>query len=194
MSINLLETVQQNLGYPPLQKIDPNTQTIFEDDKTPNEDRFSQAAIPAVIVGTYRLAQSDEGAQFLLNTTSGANLVNKAFEHNLNEMVQSIAAYAKQSAEDPITKINVIADEVLRVIKENLPDGAGPAEVKTLLSSQLNHVLLYLPPALNMGVIVDDTTLDDNTHKMEGPLSSMIQNLGNLFTTPADKDELEKPV
>lgn len=194
MSINLLETVQQNLGYPPLQKIDPNTQAVFVDDKTPNEDRFSQAAIPAVIVGIYRLVQSDEGAQFLLNTNSGAELVNKAFEPNIKEMVQSIAAYAKQSAEDPITKINAIGDEVLRVIKQNLPEGAGPAEVKNLLSSQIVHVLLYLPPALNMGVILDDTTLDDNTHKMEGPFSSMIQNLGNLFNASADKGELEKPV
>ena len=37
MSINILETVQQNLGYPALQKIDPNTQQVLENDKTPNE-------------------------------------------------------------------------------------------------------------------------------------------------------------
>ena len=33
MSINLLETIQQNLGYPALQKINPNTQQVAIDEK-----------------------------------------------------------------------------------------------------------------------------------------------------------------
>jgi hypothetical protein len=32
MSINLLEAVQQNLGYPALQKIDSNTQQVVIDE------------------------------------------------------------------------------------------------------------------------------------------------------------------
>jgi hypothetical protein len=48
MSIHLLETIQNNLHYPPLKKIDPNTQEL----KAGAEHTFSQAAIPA---GTYRV-------------------------------------------------------------------------------------------------------------------------------------------
>jgi hypothetical protein len=34
MSINLLEEVQKNLSHPALQKIDPNTELVKENDKT----------------------------------------------------------------------------------------------------------------------------------------------------------------
>jgi len=57
MSINLLEIVQKNLGYPTLQKIDPNTQVVVADDKKPDEDKFSQAAIPAVLAAFYKYVQ-----------------------------------------------------------------------------------------------------------------------------------------
>jgi hypothetical protein len=49
MSVNLLKNVQEALGYPALQKMDPNTQKMIHDEKTPDEDLFSQAAVPAVL-------------------------------------------------------------------------------------------------------------------------------------------------
>ncbi len=49
MSINLIETIQNNLHYPALQKIDPNTQEVKVDNNTPDEHRFSQASIPVYI-------------------------------------------------------------------------------------------------------------------------------------------------
>jgi hypothetical protein len=192
MSINLLETIQQNLGYPALQKIDPNTQQVVADDKTPDEDKFSQAAIPAVLTGLYKSVQSDEGATAFLRGDNSTNWVSKIFDDNKKEAVQTISSYAKQSNEDPIAKMNAIANEAVKVVKENLPAEATAKEVKTFFGNQKNTILLYLPAALNMGELLHDTTLDDKTNKMEGPISSLVQNIGNAFSSPIADEETKK--
>jgi hypothetical protein len=193
MSINLLDQIQQHLGYPVLQKIDPNTQEVVIDEKTPPEERFSQAAIPAILTGIYSFVQSDEGAQVFLKAETGSELTDTIFRDNKKEVIEAISAYAKQSAEDPIAKINDIAGEALKITKEQLPVEAVAADVKNFFSAQRNHILLYLPAALNMGTLLHDNTLDDNTHKMEGPISSLMQSLGNLFSGSANAAETAKP-
>ena len=192
MSVNLLETVQQNLGYPALQKIDPNTQQVKEDENTPDEHKFSQAAIPAVLTGLYKYVQSDEGAGDVLRGDISSNWVSKIFDDNRKEAIQTIAAYAKQSNHDPIAKMNAIATEAVKVMKENLVADAGVKEVKLFFNTQKNNILLYLPAALGMGDLLHDATLDDNTNKMEGPISSLMQKLGAAFSTPVTEEEIKK--
>jgi hypothetical protein len=191
MSINLLETVQQNLGYPALQKIDPNTQQVVADEKTPPEDKFSQAAIPAVLTGLYKYVQSDEGATRFLRGDNSTNWVDKLFDDNKKEAIQTISAYAKQSDQDPVAKMNAIANEAVKVVKENLPAAAGSKEVKLFFSHQKNNILLYLPAELNMGELLHDTTLDDKTNKMEGPISSLMQSIGGAFSKPLMDKEIK---
>ncbi len=192
MSINLLEAVQQNLGYPALQKIDTTTDQVVENDKTPDEDKFSQAAIPSVLTALYRFVQSDEGATDILQKDVTTNWVAIIFDDNRKEAVQTIAAYAEQSKEDPIAKMNEIANEAVRIMKETLSADAGVKEVKVFFTDQKSNILLYLPPALHMGELLHDNTLDDNTNKMEGPISSLINSIGSIFSTPPTDDEVKK--
>jgi len=192
MSINLLETVQQNLGYPPLQKIDPNTQQVIADDKTSEEDKFSQAAIPAVLTGLFKYVQSDEGATEFLRADHSINWVSKIFDDHKKEAVQTISAYAKQPDADPVKKMNAIANEAVKVVKENLPAEAAIKDVKIFFKNQKNNILLYLPAALNMGELLKDDTLDDNTNKMEGPISSLVKSIGTAFTNPVTAEEIKK--
>lgn len=192
MSVNLLETVQQNLGYPALQKIDPNTQQVKEDENTPDEHKFSQAAIPAILTGLYKYVQTDEGAEDVLRGDISSNWLSKIFDDNRKEAIQTIAAYAKQSNHDPIAKMNAIATEAVKVMKENLVADAGVKEVKLFFNIQKNNILLYLPAALGMGDLLHDATLDDNTNKMEGPISSLMQKLGAAFSTPVTEEEIKK--
>jgi hypothetical protein len=192
MSINLLETIQQNLDYPPLQKIDPNTQQVVEDDKTPDEHKFSQAAIPAVLTALYKYVQSDAGAEDFLRGDNSSNWVSKIFDDNKKEVIQKISAYAKQSNHDPVAKMNEIATEAVKVVKGTLTADAGIKEVKLFFSNQTNNILLYLPAELNMGELLHDTTLDDKTNKMEGPISSLMQNIGSAFSQPVSDEEIKK--
>jgi hypothetical protein len=181
MSVNLLETVQKNLGYPALQKIDPNTQEVVQDAHTPDEDKFSQAAIPAVLTAFYKYVQTDDGAAEVLQGDMNTNWLDKIFPDNKKEAVQTISSYAHQSGMDPVKKINEIATETVKVAKANLPADAGIKELKSFFKNQRNTILPYLPAALNMGELLHDGTLDDNTNKMEGPISSLMHSIGTAF-------------
>jgi len=185
MSVNLLETIQKNLGYPEIQKIDPNTQQAKG-----AEDKFSQAALPAVLTGLYRYAQKDEGAEKILQVASSTMWINKFFEADKNEVVQAISDYSSRSNDQVETEMNVIANEAIKTVKDNLPADAGIKEVKDFLSNQRKDILLYLVPALNIGRLLHDDTLDDTTNKMEGPVSSLMKNIGSAFTNPVTGEEI----
>lgn len=191
MSVNLLETIQQNLGYPPLQKIDPNTQQVTEDKNESSEDKFSQAAIPAVLTGLYEYVQTDEGAEEILKAGSSTGWIAKLFDAGKKEVVQKISDYGNKSYEDTDIKMNAIANEAVKLVKENLDGDADIKAVKLFLSDQKNNILLHLLPALSMGKVVHDNALDDNTNKMEGPVSSLIQNIGNIFSSPVTGEEIK---
>ena len=192
MSINLLETVQQNLGYPVLHKIDPNTQKVVDDNKPPAEDKFSQAVIPAVLTALFNYVQSDEGATAFLKGDHATNWVGRIFDDNKREIVQTISAYTLQSGADAVARMNAIANEAAKVVKENLTDKADIKAVKVFFSNQKNNILLYLPAALNMGELLHDNTLDDNTNKMEGPVSSLMQSIGSSFSNPVTGKEIKE--
>jgi hypothetical protein len=191
MSVNLITVVQENSGYPPLKKIDPNSQefSIAKDEEITN--KFSQAAIPAVLAALYRHVQKDEGAADVLNIKTSDNWVAKIFDDNRKEAIQTITVYAQQSNEDPVARMNAIANEAVKVAKENLPANAGIKEVKDFFSAQVKNILPYLPVELKMGELLHDNTLDDNTKKMEGPISSLMQNIGSAFSNPVTGDEIK---
>jgi hypothetical protein len=192
MSANLLKNVQEALAYPPLQKIDPNTQQMVVDANTPEEDKFSQAAIPAVLAGMYKYSQSDEGAEAILKDDHAETWMNRIFNTKMKEVVQSVASYSKQSSEDPVSKMEAIATETVKQVIAGLPAGAEMKDVKALFNNQSSDILLYLPAALNMGTLLNDNALDDQTNKMEGPLSGLMQSIGNAFSKPVMDDETKK--
>jgi hypothetical protein len=192
MSLNLIKTIQENLGFPALEKIDPNTQQPENATDEVTEKKFGQAAIPAVVTGLYKFVQSDEGATEFLHENEATNWVAKIFDDNRMEAVQTISAYAKQLNQDPVAKMNAIATEAVKVVKDNLPADAGIKEVKTLFSNQRNQILVYLPAELKMGELLHDNTLDDDTNKMEGPISSLIKSIGSAFSNPVTGDEMKE--
>lgn len=192
MSVNLIKTIQENLGFPPLEKADPNTQQPVAGKDGIVTINFSQAAIPAVCTALYRFVQTDEGASDVLNIKNSDNWVAKIFDDNRKEAIQKIAAYAQHSNEDAVAKMNDIANEAVKIAKEHLPDNAGVKEVKDFFSSQVKDILLYLPAELKMGELLHDNTLDDNTNKMEGPISSLMQSIGSAFSKPVTGEEIKE--
>lgn len=192
MTIDLIKTIQENLGYPPLHKIDPATEKPVTDKDEFTANKFSQAAIPAVLTGLYRYVQRDEGAADFLNGGNGTDWIGKIFDDNRKEAIQTISAYALQSNEDPVARMNDIAKEVIKTAKANMPAEAGINEVKQFFSDHKNSILLYLPPELRMGELLHDNTLDDNTNKMEGPISSLMQSIGTAFSNPVTGDEIKE--
>jgi hypothetical protein len=114
MSVNLLETIQKNSGYPQIQKIDPNTQQV-----SGPEDKFSQATIPAVLTGLYRYVQKDEGAEKVLQVANSTNWITKFFEAEKDSVVQTIADYSNRLYGETESQMNAIANEAIKIVKEN---------------------------------------------------------------------------
>jgi hypothetical protein len=191
-NMNLLEKVQQNLGYPALQKIDVSTDKIIDDSKTPNEDKFSQAAIPAVLTALYKYVQTDEGATEVLNGNEDTKWIAKMFDEHKKDAIEMISSYSKESSENPLDKLHTIAKEAIKITKETIGENGTLMDVKSFFKQQKKDILLYLLPTLKMGELLNDGTLDDNTNKMEGPISSLMHTLGNVFASPTTEPEAEK--
>ena len=194
MSINLLEKVQEGLHYPPLKKIDPNTQQLHSDTATLSEERFSQAAIPAILVGLYKYSSTDEGAKDILHSGHSENWISKIFDNTKHEVTETIASYINEPKKASFEKMNVIANEAVKITKQNLPAEATGKDVKTFFSDQVNNILPYLTAALHMGDFLNDTTLDDNTNKMEGPISSLMHSIGAAFSTPETEEDKQQDI
>lgn len=192
MALNLLEAVQKKLNYPPLQKIDPNTQQVATDNSKPDEHRFSQAAIPAVLTGLYKYSTTDEGAEKILSGDISTDWVNNIFGNTENEVADKIAAYSYSPVEPTHARMDTIAAAAINLIRENIKEGATKMDVKNFMSGQKHDILLFLPAALHTGDILNDDTLDDNTNKMEGPISSLMHKIGSAFSNPPDEDEIKK--
>jgi len=187
MSLNLLQSIRQNLGYPELQKIDPNTgQENLPDG---NENELAQAAIPALIISLYKYTRGDEGAEKVLCNGISQQWLPSILGAACEEAVANVAEYANSSKEKTSHEMELIAKEAIRLIRENSPVAVN--DVKTILAAEKNNALLYLPPGLHLGDLLNDTTIDDKTHKMEGPVSSFMNALGNAFS-PSEKSKNEE--
>lgn len=189
MSIHITEAVQQNLGYAPLKKIDPNTQAVIIKNGSPEEHSFEQAAIPSILTAFYKYIQLDEGASSFLQNKYTNEWVNQIFGEQSLAAVASIAAYTRDLNDDPVILMNRIAEEVVAVTKQHLPSGADFKDVRMFFSNERNNILLYLPAELNIGGLLGDETLDDRTNKMEGPISSMVKSIGATFSTPVTQEK-----
>lgn len=191
MSVNLLERVQQNTGYPPLHKIDPNTGQPSSAAGTPDHV-FSQAAIPAVLTALYKYVQGDDGAEEVLRGDTSTDWVGRIFHDNLRDAVEKVKAFTDGDPVHSTSKMNSIANEAIKITKENLPANAGIKEVKAFFLNQRNNILPYLPPALQLGDLLNDNTIDDNVNKMEGPVSSLMKSIGSAFSNPVTSDDVNK--
>ncbi len=187
MPIHILETVQENLGYPPLQKIEPNSQKVKDDMGLLPEQLFSQAAIPSVLIALSEYSQDDEQARHLLKADTSFEWSNVIFGDSRTDVMNAIAQYCGKETGNFIPELNEIATEAVRVVKAQTTP-ATVSSIQTILKDARNDVLPYLPPSLQIGILLHDNTLDDNTNKMQGPISSLMQAIGGSFSG-ADSDE-----
>ncbi len=190
MSVNLIELIPQNLGYAPLKKIDPNTRDVVDSKKQPAEHTFAQAAIPAVLISLYNYSTTDEGAENILHGNISSDWTDIIFGDGKQEVINEIIAFSHDPAINVEEKLDAICNEAVRLVKENMPMEASITDVKKFLSGQRSKILPYLPESLHVGDALNNQLLDDNTHKMEGPISSFIRAIGNAFSEPVKDKEM----
>ena len=190
MAENIVEQIQQNLGVSPLHKIDPNTQEVKHKDEAPERETPEQAAIPAVLLGLYRYGGTEQGANEILHGHRSADWLSIFYDEKKDETVQKVAAYAHTSVEEATQKMETIAAEAVRIVKQQLVAGSGIAQVKDYITQQRKNILVYLPAELQLGYLMNDNTLDDRTNKMEGPMSNSMHFIERLFSgSTTEKNE-----
>jgi len=176
--MNLLETVQKDLGYEPLKKVDPNSQEIKSaGEMTPNQ-KLAQAAIPAVLAALIKYSDSPEGINLL--TGENKNWLKLIYQGKENFAAKQVAEYASVSEQDATNTMEKIAEESVSVVRQNLKN-ADAEKLRSYMNSQRHNILNHLPAALKIGDLLNEEVFDDRTNKMEGPVSSMMHKIENLL-------------
>ena len=174
MATNLVETIQINLGLPPIQKIDPNIQETKVKTPAQSQEKLAQAAIPAVLMALYKFISADKGANSVLDATGHTDWLGVIFEGNEKTAVDKVAGYAGVSDKEAESVMENIADEAVIVVKKSAGSKPTPASVRTFMNDQRHDILVHLPAAMQMGDLLNDESLDDRTNKMEGPISNLM--------------------
>ena len=177
MSVNLIQSIKKNLGYAELKKIDPNTQQTINDGK--EEDKLNQAAIPAVLIILYKYTRTDAGAQQIMTSSLTNDWLDMMLGDDTKDAIAKVSAYSDIPEVLAAERMELIAKQAVGLIRESNP--VSVQDVKNIVAAERNNVLLYLPPSLHMGDLLNDNTIDDNVTKMEGPVSSIVNAISNVF-------------
>jgi hypothetical protein len=161
-------------------------------EEDPTDQSFSQAAIPSILAALYRSVQTDEGAVAFLSKHQPDSWLPTLFGEKQDEVIRHISAYSGETTEYTFAKMQAIAEETVGVIKELLPANAAAQDVKTFFKNEKNEILTYLPAELQMGKLLDDDSLDDETEKMGGIVSGMMHKIGTAFDSTEAKEDMNE--
>ena len=189
MAINLVETIQKNLGFHELQKIDPNTQEVKKPENLSVQDYLPQAAIPVVLLGLYKYSRTEEGNSELLRGELQNKLLKTIFGNKTQQAIDKVSSYTGNTTEYTADKMEIIAWEALHILRNNLSGQNTAASVKSFLADQRHNILVHLPASLQIGEVFEDDTIDDRAHKMEGPVSNSMHWIEKLFPGTDRKKE-----
>ncbi|MBC7934802.1 MAG: hypothetical protein H7Y86_05500 [Rhizobacter sp.] len=186
MAENIVTRVMDKFQIESFIKIDPNTEKEERPgaDAGANSTQFEQALVTAVLAGLYKYGSTDEGARNLF-TTDNTSLLNEFFIDHKDDVTNGLATYGNVSAYQVNQLMEGVTTESIAAVKEAVGADAKPESIRSYIAGQRHNILVYLPPDLHFGKLIGDNILDDRTNKMEGPVSSFMHWIENLF---AEKD------
>ncbi len=179
MSINITEAVQQKWGCLPLQKIDPNTleplQTL---DSITIAEPLEQSSIIIVLAGLFKELKRNPTLNWGITST---NYLDFIFGEDKHSVVTAVANYAHVDTNKAIAGLEKASVITHQILNEQFKD--TPTEgIHEYIISQRNNILPYLPPALQSGQLLNDSTIDDDTNKMQGPISGLMHFFEKVFS------------
>jgi len=186
--MNIVEEVQKNLGFNALEKIDPNTQHVPGDDLAIGNNALAQAGIPAILLGILNRLELSPSLEQLESSQTGS-LMEKIFGESSQTVINRIEQYSKNTDKHSAQELEHIAAESLRVIRKKLGDQSTESSIRQFVAGNKQDILLYLPPSLELGTILQNNNLDDRTGKMEGPVSSFMHKLEKKFNVSGSRQD-----
>jgi hypothetical protein len=181
MANHIIEMIQKELGFPPLQKIDPNIQET-KDKLLTQRAKFAQAAIPVVLAGFFRYTRSDKCCNHFLADGRSENWLDEIFENKKEIAVEKVTHYSGLSFEAAELGMEAIAREAVKVILNGTGEKPTAEKIRLFMSSQRHNILVHLPAALQLGDLLHDNAMDDRTNKMEGPVSNFMHTIENMLS------------
>ena len=192
MAINILEELRKNVGMEPLLKVDPNTQEVKVTSDKEKENKLMQAIVPAVVAGVYDCVRSEEGLDFLASNKSTPDWLELFFGKNAPEVKQRLVIYTDNSGDAVQTHFNSVASEAVKVLRNAATENERRSSIRAIVGTQRDFFLPYLPAELKIGLLLEDTTMDDRTNKMEGPVSSLMHKIETMITGQESKEEANR--
>lgn len=183
--MNIIETIQQKLDYSTIEKVDPNTNQVKNEDLMENTERLKHAATASILAGFYKNTKNEQDANTLWSEKNSADWTDVLFGEKTNEMIQKVARYGHKANELAKTEMNKVGNAVMNIFSETTGEHDATA-FKNFMSDQRNNILPYLPLELELGNIFNDNTIDDQTHKMEGPVSGLMHAIEKVFSSPQE--------
>ncbi|MBK8710686.1 MAG: hypothetical protein IPL97_02200 [Niastella sp.] len=181
---NIIIAVINKLGMDAFSKISPNLEKegdVSHFNKRKKE--MEQALVTSVLAGLYKFGSTDKGANYLSNNPASDDLLKDIFGEHKDGIVNALANYCNIHTSDTNELMNKIGQVAVHTLKEEA--GTDAIKIRSYLAGQRHNILVYLPPDLQVGSLIKDDTIDDNTNKMEGPVSGLMHFFENLF---AEKD------
>jgi hypothetical protein len=179
-----LDKIREAMGFPPFVKIDPNTQDIPVNEPDARHQRLGQAAICAVLEGIYKYSRTEEGFFYLVNKDRNMPWGQMLFGDEENKLVHNVANYSASDEADVRNVMQEAGNVAWETAGHELEGHFTLDSVGKLFGSMRTDILQYLPAALQLGKILNDTSIDDRTNKMEGPASGFLHRVEKLFSQP----------
>lgn len=190
MANTFMEEVQQALGIPPLQRVNPNTQDVDHTAAgTGAATLLQQAVVAAVLTAMYKLSRSNDGAEAILRENSSTNWVRLLYPAQTDVLVSRIAAYAAASPNSIEAEISSVASRIAEMAGRNAAQPLSADTISTYFKTNRNEILHILPAPLQLGSLLEDDTIDDSTHKMDGPVSGMMHAIEKVFSGTKSEPE-----
>jgi len=126
--------------------------------------------------------QNEETAPVILDGDS-VNWLATIFGNKKDQIIDKIATYAKSTPTAAKQEAEHIANEAVRVVRQNISDHENFTTVQAFVKDNRNDTLKFLPASLQLGDLLNNNNIDDRTNKMEGPVSDFMHKLEKTFNS-----------
>ncbi len=142
----------------------------------------------------YKITRTHEGAEQVLGGNLSTTWGDLLFADSKDALEARIAKYSMSSPSRVNGEIELAGAEAAAIIKANAggTKTATADDVIVYMKDQRNNILQHLPAALQLGALLDDDTLDDHTHKMDGPMSGLMHTIEKVFSGTPPAEETKK--
>jgi hypothetical protein len=181
--MNIAETIQKNLGFGIIHKVDPNSQEVADKEGSHGNTALAQAAIPSILIGLFNRLEKEPDVSWLSGNQPTGSLLEKIFGKTCREIVEHVSVYSRIPDKNVKQEMEHIASESIRVIRDHISDLTNEDKITAFVAHHKQIVLLYLPASLQLGILLGNNNLDDRTNKMEGPVSSLMHHMEKKFNS-----------